>query len=185
MMVFARFLTLVRILSFIACLSSLVRRIGDGDSAAGSLPGPRTVAYPTERRAFAGAGRRWIRCRAIDVHVTTGRLLDRVRSADMVLLRADCPLERTNEIFEAETRYTLRHYLRCQRWDRTVLRGSPPTFRGHPGRPGPAVRLYRLTGRAGLGRQGVCQPVTPPTTTAATMTNSPAATVTPATGRAQ
>ncbi|MEH1098681.1 hypothetical protein [Micromonospora sp. CPCC 205561] len=59
----------------------------------------------------------------IDSSRTTANLLQRVALGDMVLLRADCPLERTTAIFESETRYTLRHYLGCRVCDRTILYG--------------------------------------------------------------
>ncbi len=67
---------------------------------------------------------------AIDVAGTTGSLLDRVRAGEMVLLRADCPLELTGEILAAETRYTLRHYLRCRLCEQTMLYGL--CIRGEP-----------------------------------------------------
>ncbi|MEU4620939.1 hypothetical protein AB0G04_13300 [Actinoplanes sp. NPDC023801] len=66
----------------------------------------------------------------IDVDATTVRLLGHTRTGTMVLQRADCPLEQTGKILEAETRYTLRHYLRCRSCDRTVLYGL--CIRGEP-----------------------------------------------------
>ncbi|MFC8192530.1 hypothetical protein ACFUMH_12820 [Cellulomonas sp. NPDC057328] len=66
----------------------------------------------------------------LDPFRTTDRVLDAVRDGRMVLLRADCPLEETNRIFESDTRYTLMHFLRCTVCGRTVqyglcIRGLP------------------------------------------------------------
>lgn len=83
------------------------------------------------RASFGAAGE------LIDVAPTTARLIDRVRAGELELLRADCPLERTVELFEAERRYTLRHYLRCRVCGRTVLYGLAargfPIYRHVPG----------------------------------------------------
>lgn len=81
----------------------------------------------------------------IDPFATTDRLLARVESGEMLLLRADCPLERTNALFESDTRYTLNHYLRCQACGRTVYYGlcirGLPIYR-HVDADTPASRVW-------------------------------------------
>lgn len=66
----------------------------------------------------------------LNVSATTDRLRERVAAGDMALLRADCPLEQTVAMLEAERKYTLNHYLRCLRCGRTVFYGL--CIRGEP-----------------------------------------------------
>jgi hypothetical protein len=61
---------------------------------------------------------------------TIARVRDAVESGGLVLLKADCPLDRTADIWRAETMYTMAHFLRCTRCGSYIFFGL--AVRGWP-----------------------------------------------------
>ena len=49
----------------------------------------------------------------IDIHATCEALIKRCATGEMEVVRGDCPLEKMEDLFYTETKYTIAQFLRC------------------------------------------------------------------------
>lgn len=66
----------------------------------------------------------------INMLVTTNALIERVRDGRMTRLKGDCPLEEMIDWFDAERKYTIVQFLRCESCGNLIfwglcVRGAP------------------------------------------------------------